>query len=158
MSWQRGRARVDELLASGELEHVMPAPNLADRLVEEARRHLASAQAIAASDPTGAYQLAYDCARKACAALLAAQGLRATTRGGHIAVQDTVIAQFGGKGGIAAFGALPRLRRSRAASEYPNADSPTVTEEDANDAITSASDILAAVRRIFDAGRLEPMR
>ena len=42
-----------------------------------------------------AYQLAYDALRKSAASLLEAQGLRATSRGGHVAVQDGVIAQFG---------------------------------------------------------------
>ena len=47
---------------------------------------------------TGAYQPPYDALRKAAAALLAVQGLRATSRGGHIAIQDAVRAQFGDRG------------------------------------------------------------
>ena len=120
MTWERGRERVDELLARGELEEVTASEALADRLVREADKHLTAAGQIVAIDEAGAYQLAYDVARKACAALLAQQGLRATTRGGHVAVQDTVQAQFGGRGGMAAFGPIPRMRRKRAASEYPD--------------------------------------
>jgi hypothetical protein len=147
---------VEELLRSGELERVVPAAELATRLLEEADRHLTSARAITSSDPTGAYQLAYDCARKACAALLAPQGLRATTRGGHIATQDTILEQFDGQGGVAAFKALPRLRRRRAASEYPNLDTPTITSDDAKDATRSANEILQAAKRILDSDRLDP--
>jgi hypothetical protein len=43
-------------------------------------------------DLPGAYQLAYDALRKSAASLLEVQGLRATSRGGHIAIQDAVIA------------------------------------------------------------------
>jgi hypothetical protein len=127
VTWERGRERVGELLARGELEAVTASQVLAGRLVTEAEKHLAAAAQIAAMDEAGAYQLAYDAARKACAALLAQQGLRATTKGGHIAVQDTVDAQFGGKGGMASFGSISRMRRKRAASEYPDMSTPTTT-------------------------------
>ena len=74
MTWSRGRDTVEGLLRDGELEQVLASPELAERLMDEADRHLASASAIAASDPNGAYQRADDAARKACAALLAPQG------------------------------------------------------------------------------------
>lgn len=54
-----------------------------------------AAVALSSQDLSGAYQLAYDALRKSTASLLAVQGLRATSRGGHIAVQDAVLAQFG---------------------------------------------------------------
>ena len=103
------------MLAQGELDRVQPSAELAERFFAEADRHLASAAQIRTSDPTGSYQLAYDAARKACAALLAVQGLRATSAGGHIAVQDVVRAQFRG-----VFAQFPTLRRVRKQSEYPD--------------------------------------
>lgn len=90
MTWSRGRATIERLLADGGLDQVIASPDLAERLMEGAQRYLASAGSIAPADPSGGYQLAYDAARKACSALLAPQGLRATTRGGHVAVQDAV--------------------------------------------------------------------
>jgi HEPN domain-containing protein len=156
MTWERGRERVDELLAQGELEEVTPSEVLAARLVTEAEKHLAAADHIAEIDEAGAYQLAYDAARKACAALLARQGLRATTRGGHVAVQDTVLAQFGGKGGMAAFRSIPRLRRKRAASEYPDIGTPTTTTEEAREAIEAAKAILAAAKGLLASGNAHP--
>jgi hypothetical protein len=60
----------------------------ADLLLSQARQHLGSAAAIAGSDPAGAYQLLYDAARKSLAAVLENQGIRATSRGGHIAVRE----------------------------------------------------------------------
>lgn len=43
-------------------------------------------------DLSGFYQLAYDAFRTSAASLLAVQGPRATSRGGHIAIQDAVTA------------------------------------------------------------------
>ena len=109
MTWSRGAEDIERLLRDNELEVVEPSDELARRLLDDADNHLVSARAIGASDRNGAYQLAYDAARKACASLLAPQGLRATTKGGHIAIQDTVVAQFGGQGGLLAFAAFSRL-------------------------------------------------
>ncbi|WP_236808213.1 hypothetical protein [Amycolatopsis albispora] len=58
------------------------------------RTHIASARLLIDSDPEGAYTLAYDGARRALAAVLQNQGLRATSRGGHIAVYEAVRAQL----------------------------------------------------------------
>ena len=58
-----------------------------------------SARSLTEDDPAGAFQMVYDAARKACSALLAVQGLRATSRGGHIAVRDAARAQFGQRPG-----------------------------------------------------------
>jgi hypothetical protein len=60
----------------------------------KAHHHLSAVQAIVTIDPVGAYQLLYDSARKALAAVLENEGLRATSRGGHIAVLDAVSAQL----------------------------------------------------------------
>jgi hypothetical protein len=43
----------------------------------------------------GGYALAYDGARKALTAILENEGLRPTTRGGHLAVFEAVRAQLG---------------------------------------------------------------
>jgi hypothetical protein len=158
VTWNRGKARVEELLRDGELATVPPSETLARRLIDESVRHLASANAIADTDATGCYQLAYDAARKACSALLAEQGLRATTRGGHVAVQDTVREQFGGSRGMKAFDALSGMRRRRAASEYPDSTSPTISSDDANDAITASQAILDAAQQILDSNRLDPFQ
>jgi hypothetical protein len=99
MTWQRGLEVIDRLLMDRELERVTPNLPVAERLLTDASAHIASGGLIASRDPAGAYQLGYDAARKAAIALLAAQGLRATSRGGHVAVQEAVQAQFGGPGG-----------------------------------------------------------
>ena len=86
MSWERGKADIEALLDNGELDRVQPSTTLAERMLAEAKAHLASARVLVESDTIAAFSLAYDAARKGSAALLAAQGLRATSR--------VVISQF----------------------------------------------------------------
>ena len=64
-SWPHGRATVLRLLEEGSLEFVKVNTNFAMRLCDEANRHLQAVQAIIEVDPSGAFQLAYDAARKA---------------------------------------------------------------------------------------------
>jgi hypothetical protein len=154
MTWARGRAEVEQLLAKGELERVPASVGLARRLLAEARAHLDAAGLIVTVDPSGAVQLAYDAARKSAVVLLAAQGLRATARGGHIAVQDAVVAQFGGSNGIPAFQRLGRLRRLRHQSEYPDTTTPSIVEDDASEALRDAKAMVGASSAVLEADRL----
>lgn len=122
MTWSRGKPEVDRLVADGELERVTPSDEVAARLLDNAEAHLELAAKGIADDPAGALQLSYDAARKAAAALLAVQGLRATSRGGHIAVLDAVRAQFDDHGQLDTFGKVNRLRRRRT---LPSTRTPT---------------------------------
>lgn len=99
-TWQRGRVVIERLLATGELERVQPSETTTHRLLTTAAAHIDLAHKGVDDDPDGAFQLGYDAARKSCAALLAVQGLRATTHGGHVAVQEAVQAQFAGPNGV----------------------------------------------------------
>jgi len=122
LRWDRGRSVIDDLLKRDELQRVTADPEAALRLLRVARTHLASAATIRQDDPTLALAASYDAARKACVALLEAQGLRATSRGGHIALREAVEAQFLGLSGADPVRALDRLRRRRNAAEYLEAD------------------------------------
>lgn len=138
MSWEPGRERVRELIDAGEVEQVTPDLAIARRMLEDAGRHLATAsQAKVAGDLSGAYQLAYDALRKSAASLLEAQGLRATSRGGHLAVQEVVTAQFGTT--VCIFRSFGRVRRARNSFEYPSSDSSGPTSDDIDDAIAVAT-------------------
>lgn len=86
MTWARGRDEVKRLIDDGEIEIVEASTEVADRLLRDAEAHVRLAALGLENDPAGALQLSYDAARKASAALLAVQGLRATSRGEHIAV------------------------------------------------------------------------
>ncbi|WP_220040664.1 hypothetical protein [Streptomyces tateyamensis] len=92
--WEQGRATVDDLIQRREVERVPASAEHAQAELTQARQHLASAKLLLDVDPVGAYSLAYDAARKALAAVLMNQGLRATSRGGHVAVYETVKAQL----------------------------------------------------------------
>lgn len=155
MTWQPGHDRIQELVAAGELEQVAPADSVASLLLDDAGRHLATAAAAAETgDLAGAYQLAYDALRKSAASLLAAQGLRATSRGGHVAVQEAVIAQFGSTAHV--FRAFGRIRRARNSFEYPNTTTPGPASEDVTDAITVATRAHLAAVTMLDQHVLTP--
>ena len=155
MSWETGNERIQELISAGELGQVPPDTRLARRMLADAARHLATAAAAQSTgDLPGAYQLAYDALRKSAASLLEAQGLRAASRGGHIAVQDAAIAQFGSS--IRALRSFSRLRRARNSFEYPSTETPGPSEDDVKDAIRVASEVNDAVGKVLESGILSP--
>ena len=116
MSWSRGRADVDRLLAEGRLEHAIGAAADGSSLLRSAEGLLESARREGESNPEAAFVLAYDAARKASTSLVAQQGLRTKSTGHHVTVEAVVRAQFGGP--FAVFG---ELRRRRSEIEYPPA-------------------------------------
>lgn len=148
-AWKRGAATIRALLTQGDIEQVAASVELANRLLRDAETNLASAELVRHQDPGGAVQLGYDAARKAATSLLAAQGLRATSAGGHVAVQRAVVAQFGDS-----FQPFARMRRRRHAQEYPNIDSPPPTEGDALEMIAFAHSAIEAARQILETRRL----
>lgn len=156
MTWERGRADIERLITDGELERVTPSDQVASRLLADADAHIGLASKGIEDDPAGALQLSYDAARKASAALLAVQGLRATTRGGHIAVIDAVKAQFNDRGGMEVFGRLHPLRRRRNRTEYPDLDSPGINEDDARQAMDTARAVVDAAKRLINSARVDP--
>ncbi|MBC6458828.1 HEPN domain-containing protein [Actinomadura sp. HBU206391] len=117
-SWERGREEILGMLDRRELTQVVADAELAERLLATARQHLRSVKLLAADDPYLAYAALHDAVRKALAALLQTQGLRATTTGGHLAVQRAVKAQFGATMG-AILRPVDRIRTARHDAEYP---------------------------------------
>lgn len=77
-------------------------------------------------------------------ALLAQQGLRATTSGGHYAVERAVRAQFGP--GFRPFG---DLRRRRNELEYPRLPADTASEEEATQAVRAARQLITAAKALL---------
>lgn len=77
--------------------------------------------------------------------LLAHQGLRPTTKGGHYAVEQAIRAQFGP--GFRQFGAL---RRRRNELEYPERPGDDATKDEAAEAIEHTEAILAAAQGLLD--------
>lgn len=143
--WKRGESEVEALLASGELQKLTGAAANGERLLEKAAVTLTTARTAVQTDPDSAFVLAYDAARQALTALLAHQGLRPTTKGGHYAVEQTVRAQFGP--GFRQFGAL---RRRRNELEYPERPGDDATQDEAGEAIVNAEAILTAAQGLLD--------
>jgi len=149
MRWEQGRAALDGMVARGELERVPASREHADALLAQAHQHLGSARAITALDPVGAYQLLYDAARKALTAVLENQGLRATSRGGHLAVRDAVTAQLDPPLGRV-LRPFDRLRRRRNQAEYPSAEHPAVEPEDVDRDVPKVEQVLEVAAKVLD--------
>lgn len=147
--WNQGRAVIDQLLKEQRLERVMASRGLADAMIAQAQSHLDSAAAVAASDSAGAFQLAYDAARKALAAILANQGLRPKGLGAHYTVYDAVKAQLHPPLGpvIDPFNWMRSLRNS---TEYPSVETPTASPDDVTEAIPAARKLIDLARRVID--------
>jgi hypothetical protein len=137
----RGEAEVEQLLGRRELEAVAGAAADGSPLLAQARRTAATADGLVTADAYSAYVLAYDAA---CIALLAQQGLRATTGGGHYAVERTVRAQFG-----EGFRPFADLRRRRNELEYPHLPTDTATTDEAEQAVKTAQLLITAADQLL---------
>lgn len=150
--WRKGEELVDRLIEQRHLQQVAADCETAAALLASASRHIESARRTVGADPEAAYSLAYDAARKSATALLAHQGLRPTTAGGHVAVVDAIRAQFPGVPGLTS---LDRLRRRRNQAEYPN---PTnydpITVDEAKDAIEVANGCVSSAGRLLQLDEL----
>lgn len=138
-SWPRGEAEVGEVLHRRELERIGGAAADGAPLLAQAARTATTAASLVGTDPYSAYVLAYDAARFACVALLAQQGLRATSSGGHYAVERAVRAQFGP--GFRSFG---DLRRRRNELEYPHHPADIASADEARQAVGVARQLIDA--------------
>ena len=149
MKWQQGREALTAMLRDGRLERVTPSRQQADALLDQARRHLKTAELAADEDPVGAYQLVYDAARKALGAVLENQGLRATSRGGHVVVLEAVSAQLDPPLGPV-LRPFDRMRRRRNDAEYPKRDGQTFEPDDARRDQAKAAAIVELAERVLD--------
>ncbi len=150
--WNKGSEIIERLLEDRHLEEVPADADTVERLIATARRHISSATSNAESDPEGAFALAYDAARKTATALLAHQGLRPTSTGGHIAVADAINAQFPGIDGLKS---IDRLRRRRNQAEYPDPRNyDPVTTDEVDDAVAAASACVDAAEKLLAAPQL----
>lgn len=143
--WGRAQADIEQMLELGELQRVTGAGADGAPWLARAAATISTAESIASSDPNSAYTLAYDAARFACVSLLAQQGLRPTTKGGHYAVQASVTRQFG-----TPFGPYAVMRRRRNELEYPEFPDETVEPEEAANAISSAKGIIDAAGKLLE--------
>jgi hypothetical protein len=111
---------IAELLLERRLERVAADRDEAKALLEHAQSHLRSATKILGDDVPGAYQLAYDAARKAVAAHMAANGYRARSDrpGAHAAVVVYAEEALDGEAREESLQHFDRMRRVRNRLEY----------------------------------------
>jgi HEPN domain-containing protein len=112
--------------------------------IVRARQTLGAATVVAAADPSSACTLAYDAARFSCMAVLAQQGLRPTTKGGHLGIDEAVRSQFGD-----VFRPFRALRIRRNELEYPLYPDEPVEESEATSAIASARALIDAAEKLL---------
>ena len=149
MRWEQGRASIERMLADAELQRVPASRDQADSLIAQARIHLTSAASICDDDPPGACALVYDAARKALTAVLENQGLRPTTRGGHLAAYDAVRAQLDPPLGKI-LRPFDRMRRQRHDAEYPPVSAPPLTPDDIREDIPKSTEIITLSEHVLD--------
>lgn len=149
MRWEQGRAAIERMLSRGEIEKVFANREHAERLLTLARRHVQSAEMTCELDPEGAYGTLYDAARKSLWSLLANQGLRPTSRGGHRAVYDVARAQLDPPMGTT-LRPFDRMRRRRNSAEYPLADSPEIAPGDVREDLEKVRAIIDLAERVLD--------
>ena len=142
--WLQGEADIERMLAAGELQRLSAASTDGSGWLGKARRTLDTATSVTDVDPENAYVLAYDATRQACTALLAQQGLRPTTAGGHVVVERAARAQFGSP-----FKPYGMLRRRRNELEYPEHPDDSADVDEAKLAITTAEAIVDAVDKLL---------
>ncbi len=149
MRWNQGRSQVDKLIADGELQRVPANREHADQLLVQARKDLASAQLLVDANPKRAYESLYDAARMALTAVLENEGLRPTSRGGHIAPYAAVSAQLDPPLG-ATLRPFDRMRRTRNRSEYPSFTTPDLTADNARADLSVATSIVEVCEGVLD--------
>ena len=149
MRWNQGRTEIDMLIADGELQRVPPNREHADQLLVQSRKDLASAELLLDANPKRAYESLYDVARMALTAVLENEGLRPTSRGGHIAPYSAVIAQLDPPIG-AILRPFDRMRRTRNRSEYPSFTTPDVTPDNVRADLPVAESIVEVCGSVLD--------
>ena len=137
---------LDDLLNRGLIEAVEADPATATQWLDDAGRHLDAAERITGLDPTGAYVLAYDAARKAVAAALIMTGHRVLGRPGAHQALAQYASHLAAQTHEQAFNRLDRIRRNRNRSEY---GSRTFGEAEVSEAIVVAQAICAACAKLL---------
>ena len=138
---------INKLTLAGRLERIEDNPGLVKALLRDSRAHLRSSIALKQpSDVVGAYQLAYDSVRKACAAAIATQGLRVTSRGGHQTLFFCSSEVFSELAVVA--DELNMAREKRNLVEYPTLTFYEPSMKELTDVISLAIAILKVVKKL----------
>src|SRR5213592_4296952 len=110
---------IEDLIRRGAVQRVPVDTRAIDRLMDDAQRHLGTSSAATQSgDFAGAYQLAYDAARKSLTALCLSRGLRTKGEGAHATLISVVQMEFKRAPGLEIVGKFDQLRRTRNRAQY----------------------------------------
>lgn len=142
--WAKGAETIARMLDDRELQAVQGGQADGKPWLDKARKTVVTAGQIIDADPESAYTLVYDAARFAGTGLLAQQGLRPTTQGGHLVVDEALRAQFGD-----AFRAYRALRIRRNELEYPAYPGDLVEPSEVMDAMGQARKLIDAAERLL---------
>lgn len=120
---------LDELVETGQLQEVVFDGERVESELRQASLHFQTAQNALSTDPSGAFQLLYDSARKALQSLLASRGLRVRRppRGNHytfVLVSRTALVD------IEIWRPLNWMRELRNNTEYLDSETPSAGVED----------------------------
>ena len=147
--WEQGRAQVDRLIAIQRVDRIAPNRPLAERLLVQAAAHVDAAVAVLQVDAPGAFQLSYDAARKALAAILVNQGLRAKGDGAHMTLLEVARAQLHPPLG-SVLGQFDWMRRLRNDTEYPDGRRQVADASDVEEAVPVARQFIDLATRLLD--------
>ncbi len=138
---------VDELIAQHRIERIPPNRAAIRDWVNDANRHLRSAEALAESDPRLAYAACHDAVRKALTAHMSANGLRPKAgEGAHVAVISYGRERLQGLIDADTLDELDTLRRVRRVAEYGEAPSASVDADEVRAALPVARTTVDAVQ------------
>ncbi len=138
-----------EFIARGQVDMVPPDSALAALYLAHADAHIRLAAAHFESDFVGAFQLAYDGARKSLASILIIHGFRATARGGHWALGALAI-NYLSEEQASIVKEFAWMRALRNATEYPTAENPVAARDDCVAAIRAAQRIHEVAASVVD--------
>lgn len=141
---------VDDLIAQRRIERVPPNRAAIRDWVNDANRHLRSAETLADSDPRLAYAACHDAVRKALTAHMSANGLRPRAgEGAHVTVIAYGRERLQGLIGDDVLDELDTLRRVRRIAEYGEAPSSSVDAQEVRAAIPVARTTVDAIQGWF---------
>ena len=110
---------IEDFIQRGSVQRVPIDLRAVDRLMHDAGQHLGTASAaLERGDLAGAFQLAYDAARKSLTALALSRGLRTKGEGAHATLITVIQTELSDEPGLGVVGKLDRLRRTRNRAEY----------------------------------------
>lgn len=135
-----------EALATRDLDRVTLNPGAAGERINDSRRHVRSARALAVDDPTLAMAACHDAIRKAITAHMAANGLRPRAGdGAHRIVLTYARHQLGAAIVDGDLVAADEIRRDRALAEYGDFANRRITPDQVREAADVAARIVTAV-------------